>query len=172
MGDMMVYICSRRAWNPSLDPGLLQDESFECHYGNAATTIREYLVKPRRIPSTWPSHENCNAPYYCYGLTEKRGREGVAYFDEALKLADSPEVRNRVEKALICAHRLAMGKVWYGTEPENMTGEIKAEYRRLARNIFALCEKHGVNEHGESRPIEGVVAKVCKALQMGRDKRL
>ena len=170
MSDMMIYICSRMLWNPNLDPGLLQDEFLDLHYGKAATPIREYLVKLRRVLSTWPIHENCNAPYYSYGLTEKLGHEGLVYFDEALELADSAEVRNRVEKASICAHRLAMGKVWYGTEPENVTGKAREEYRRLAQKIFALCEKHGVNEHGESWAVKGAAANVRKALQMGDDE--
>ncbi len=170
MSDMMVYICSRMLWNPNLEPGLLQDEFLDLHYGRAAVPIREFLTRIRRTMSAWPLHENCNGPFYRYGLTEELGHEGVDYFDEALELAESDAIRDRVEKASICALRLAMGTVWYGTSPENLTPELKADYRSRARKIFALCEKHGVNQHGESWPIKGAKAEIRKALRMGKDE--
>ena len=170
MSDMMVYILSRMMWNPDLEVDVLQNEFLDLHYGRAAKPIRQFLAKVQRAVLDWPDHENCNAPFHAYGLTEQLGREGITIFDEALKLAESAEVRNRVEKASICAYRLALGEVWYGKTPTNLTPETKAEYRRIAYKMAELYKKHGVTEHGEGWPVSGAFAKVHSALGMAPDK--
>ena len=73
-------------------------------------------------------------------------------------------LKNGIEKASICAYRLALGKVWYGHQPVNPSAKQLKMYQQLARKTFQLAKKHDVSEHGEGWLMKGAEANVRKAL--------
>ena len=165
--DLMMYVLTRLAWNPQLSDATLTSEFLDLHYGSAAPPIREFLARVNEAVRMHWFHENCNGPMSAYGLTPELGRQGIELFDEAWRRAESQAQRDRVEKASVCAYRMALGDVWYGTPPAELSDEQAVEYRRLTRRIFELSEKHNVNEHREGTPIKRAAANVRKALGMG-----
>lgn len=162
--DLMIYVLGRLAWNPELNDTEVINEFLELHYGPGAKPIREFLALVAKASRNAPKHENCNAPMDAYGLTEELGRQGIELFKEATRLAETAAERERIEKASICAYRLALGNVWYGNQPADTSQKQLRRYQRIARKTFQLAKKHGVSEHGESWPMKGAEAKVRKAL--------
>ena len=87
-------------------------------------------------------------------------------FNKALALADTPELKARIEKASLVAYRMSLGVTWLGQTPEGMTDEDKADYRQSARKVFELCNKHNIIAVHEARRIEAVEKAIRKALDM------
>jgi len=98
------------------------------------------------------------------------GEKGMALFEQAMQVADSDELRRRVKKISLTALRLALEPVWWNaiearrrsrilktTLEEELVaiqpGDLR-RYRGMARKLFALAEKHGLEmyyEGGQAR---------------------
>ena len=91
-------------------------------------------------------------------------------FNKALALADTPELKARIEKASLVAYRMSLGVTWLGQTPEGMTDEDKADYRQSARKVFELCDKLNIVAVHEARRIEDVEKAIRRALQMAENE--
>ena len=162
--DMMIYVLARLAWNPELNDTEVMNEFLELHYGQGAEPIRDFLALVARDTRNAPLHDNCNGPLGAFRLTEELGHQGIELFKAAGQRAQTAEEKNRIEKASICAYRLALGEVWYGHEPVSASRNKRSRYYDLARKTFQLAKKHDVSEHGEGWQMKGAEANVRMAL--------
>lgn len=153
MCDLRNYIIARVIWNPDLDGARLLEEFVTLHYGKAAQPILDYInmlhdnaEESRRHPTCFPSPEQV-------GLRPEIARKAFEYFEKALALAESDDVRARVEKASICSYKAmieAGGSLEY--RDGALRGDLPPKYDRLIERYIALCEKYGMTHAAETVP--------------------
>ena len=144
------------------------NEFVDLYYGKAAGLVTEFLRLADNELRRGSQHPNCNGPniFTAYGYTQELGWHGIELFNQALALADTPELKARLEKASLVPYRMSLGVTWLGQTPEGMTEEDKLKYRNSARKLFALCKKHNITVVHEARMIEAVDKAIREALGM------
>jgi hypothetical protein len=178
------YIISNMIWEPSRGEHELMEEFLTLHYGKAAGPIREFIELVHDTARASGKHDQCHALSSEYGLGPEIGRKGLELFDEAMRLAESDEIRRRVEKASICCHALIL-------EPIMTPAYFKAKARRMGRDdgsafalpvgpaeelrplladFIALCKKHGVERSGEWAGWDGVEAALRESYGIAPDE--
>ena len=165
LSDLRVYVMTALIWDPSRDIDPLIDEFLTLYYQQAAPPIRRWidLFHDQAIASGKMS--NINSPARGYGLDAPLGEKGMRLFEQAMKLADTPELKRRVEKISVTALRLAVEPVWWNAieaprrarilkttlaeEQVSLTPDELQRYRTMARELFALAAKHGMDMYYE-----------------------
>ena len=87
------------------------EEFLHLHYGRAAETIRRYLDLVHDTAEASGQHNHCFGAAWDYGLDAETARRGLELFEEGMQLAETPEVRDRVEKASIACHAILVERV-------------------------------------------------------------
>ena len=163
--DLRNYMTSRLLWNPTLDGGQLMDEFLTLHYGRAAGPIRAFINLV---------HDNAEASgleTWCFGqakdfaIDESIAQAGLEAFAEALELAETEEIRRRVQKASICAYRAAIDKVYWVRDKKPVESEELAERMRpLVKRWIELCREYGVEWVQEGGAFESFAERISKGI--------
>lgn len=152
--DLRNYVLSRTLWDPSLDSKTLVEEFCNLHYQDAAPIILEYIKLIHDNAEQAHCHPNCGAFPVELGLTPDISRKAMDLFAKALAAAKSDEVRARVEKASIPAHRaliLVNGCPWK-FENGTVKRDWPEEYSGLVTNYIDLCKKYNMTMVSEQLP--------------------
>ena len=143
--DLRNYLISHLIWNPHLDADELLNEFVNLHYEAAAPPILEYInflhdnVEARGLhPRCFPTPEDV-------GLDAESTQTIFDYFQQALALAEKPEIRARVEKASIPAYKAMI--VAGGEMPSQKRQTLIDEY-------IALCECYNMSHAAETQTAE------------------
>ncbi|MBP7496122.1 MAG: DUF4838 domain-containing protein [Bacteroidales bacterium] len=151
LSDLRNYITSRCLWNPSLDSWELTKEFCELHYAKAAKPILEYLETLHKNIDKYNLKAKFNATPKEIGLDAKLSEYIMNKYEEALKLADNDIVRERVEKASLCAMvafiETARGEVEYQNNRLNFKSSEK--YKQVLTKFPGLAKKYGMNYYFE-----------------------
>ena len=143
--DLRNYLISHLIWNPQLDAETLLNEFVNFHYKTAAPPILEYITFLHDNAETKGLHPRCFPTPEDVGLDAESARTIFDYFQQALALAEKPEIQARVEKASIPAYKamLVAG------------GEMQPEKRRtLIDEYIALCERYNMSHAAEQQAAE------------------
>ena len=143
--DLRNYLISHLIWNPQLDAETLLNEFVNLHYEAAAPPILEYITFLHDNAETKGLHPRCFPTPEDVGLDAESARTIFDYFQQALALAEKPEIQARVEKASIPAYKamLVAG------------GEMQPEKRRtLIDEYIALCERYNMSHAAEQQAAE------------------
>ena len=166
--DLRNYVMARCLWNPELDSWEVAREFCRVHYGNAAQTIIDYLIylhnnaehsgfEPTCFPSPFEVGLNPDAADMCFG-----------FFKRALDKADDATVRDRIEKASICALRAVLE---VGGQLQVQEGSLKViyppKYGSIVADYLALTRKHGQTRAEEWEPIDHYYKLLDKATRVG-----
>ena len=143
--DLRNYLISQLIWNPHLDADAHLDEFVNLHYEAAAPPILEYInflhdnVEARSLhPRCFPTPEDV-------GLDAESSQTIFDYFQQALALAEKPEIRARVEKASIPAYKAMIVA----------GGEMPAQKRQtLIDEYITLCERYNMSHAAETQAAE------------------
>jgi hypothetical protein len=161
LSDLRNYIMSNLLWDPSRSGQPLRDEFLDLHYGRAAGPIRRFINLVHDNAAAKGLHHNCFGRGADYGVDEQIAQAGLDAFAEALRLADSDEMRARVEKASICAYRAAVESIWYVENwqevyptAEGLSPEVAGRMRPLVKRFLDLCDRHGVTRPREHSTME------------------
>ena len=149
--DLRNYLISHLIWDPHLDADALLNEFVNLHYETAAPSILAYIAFLHDNVETKGLHPRCFPTPEDVGLDAESTQTIFDYFQQALALAEKPEVRARVEKASIPAYkaRLVAG------------GEMPSEKRRaLIDEYIALCERYNMSHAAETQPAEAYFAEL------------
>ena len=98
LADLRAYLLAKVMWNPDLDTDDIMDDFIDGYYARSGRFIREYinllhnLVTPDTHIRLWQK------PYHA-PFTEAFIQQAEALFDRAERVADSSEIRRRVELA-------------------------------------------------------------------------
>jgi len=168
--DLRNYVTSRLLWDPSRSGAALIDEFLDLHYGKSAPPIRRFLDLSYERAVASGAHPRCFDAAGKWGIDEKLGREGIALFDEARRLAQDDAVRARVEKASIAAYRAALEPIWRYRGPGPVSDEVAKKMRPLARRFFELCGEHDVDMAAEGVYLRDVEKSLRKHLGVGDGK--
>lgn len=170
LSELRAYIISNLLWDPTRNGEELMNEFLELHYGRAAGPIREFIRRVHDRAEASGKHHNCFGRLNDYGLDESDAQAGVKLFTRALSLADTDEIRSRVERASVCAYRAALEPVWY-VSSRLADDELVKAMRPLAKSFFALCEKHGVDRAQETgEDIGGAKKRLKVVLGVGEEE--
>lgn len=153
LSDLRNYVMSGLLWDPTRSGQGLIDEFLDLHYAEAAAPIRRFIELVHDRAEASGLHKNCFGRASDYGIDESVARSGLDAFAEALKLASNDEVRQRVEKASICAYRAVIEPCWYLESSAALDPALKEQMLPLVRQFFVLCEKHGVTRVSEGRSV-------------------
>jgi len=170
--ELVQYVYAKILWDPRVDTYDVITEFIDLYYGKAARPIAEFLRLADNELRHANRHINCNAPdiFRDYGYTQEMGWRGIELFDEALALADTPELKARVEKVSLSAYRMSLGGAWLGREPQEFTDTSRERLRNSARILFALCKKHNIGLAHEGRRVSDAEAAVRRALGIKDDE--
>lgn len=166
--ELVQYVYAKLLWDPRVDTFDVINEFVDLYYGKAAGPVAEFLRLADNELRRHSDHPNCNGPniFAGYGYSQELGWRGIELFNEALELAETPEVKSRVEKASLVPWRMSLGVTWLGQTPEEMTADNKVDYRRSARKVFELCKKHNIVAAHEARRIDDVETAIRQALEL------
>ena len=143
--DLRNYLISHLIWDPYLDSDALLNEFVNLHYGAAASPILEYIAFLHDNAEARGLHPRCFPTPEDVGLDAESAQTIFDYFQQALAVAEDPEIRERVEKASIPAYKamLVAG------------GDMKAEKRQtLIDEYIALCERYNMSHAAETQTAE------------------
>lgn len=150
LSDLRNYIIANLIWDPSRSGERLLDEFVALHYGKAAPAVRRYIDVVHDAAEASGAHRNCFAGKAGdYGLGPEAAGEAMALFARAEELAETEDVRKRVEKASIGAYRLALDPIWYADDPSKVDADLLARLRPLAKRFLDRCAAHGVDRASE-----------------------
>ena len=143
--DLRNYLISQLIWNPHLDADAHLNEFVSLHYEAAAPPILEYInflhdnVEARGLhPRCFPTPEDV-------GLDAESAQTIFDYFQQALVLAEKPEIRARVEKAAIPAYKAMI--VAGGEMPSQKRQTLIDEY-------ITLCQRYNMSHAAETQAAE------------------
>ena len=170
LSDLRVYVMTSLIWDPSRDIDTLIDEFLALYYQEAAPPIRQWIDLFHDQALASGKMSNINSPARGYGLDAPLGEKGMRLFQQAMELADTPELKRRVEKISVTALRLAVEPVWWNAieaprrarilkttvaeERVSLTSAELQRYRTLVRELFALAAKHGMAMYYEGGKLE------------------
>lgn len=145
--ELRTYIMVNLLWNPNRSGQQLMEEFLTLHYGKAAGPIRRFInLLHDHTAATVPHVNSSNKYAKGYGFDESIADSGLKAFEEALELAENETIKTRVEKASICAYRLAVEPVWrMKLKDKSELDPVLAERMRpLLKRLFELYEKYGI----------------------------
>lgn len=143
--DLRNYLISHLIWNPHLDAETLLNEFVNFHYETAAPPILAYITFLHDNVEARGLHPRCFPTPEDVGLDAESAQTVFDYFQQALALAENPEIRARVEKASIPAYKamLVAG------------GDMESQKRQmLIDEYITLCERYNMSHAAETQAAE------------------
>ncbi|MDQ1256979.1 MAG: hypothetical protein QG656_1580 [Candidatus Hydrogenedentes bacterium] len=155
ISDLRNYAMSRCLWKPGRDSWKEAEEFCRLHYREAARPILDYLAYYHDLVDATGVHPTCFPTESSLCIGPDTAPRILAFFREALSLAQSDEVRARVEKASICAYRAALSAAGMRLVYDN--GICRPDLTGLEPDLLdryaALCAKYGVTMEDELTPV-------------------
>jgi hypothetical protein len=172
LSDLRNYVISGLLWDPNRSGQQLMEEFLALHYGRAAGPIRRFINRVHDHAEASGLHPNCFGRAADYAVDESIAQAGLEAFAAALQLADTDEIKARVEKASICAYRAAIEPVWNLDGPAALTPEMAERMRPLVREFLRLCEKYGVTQFNEGMPMKDARERLRNLFGVAGDAEL
>jgi len=164
--DLRNYMTANLLWDPNRSGRQLMDEFLNLHYSRSADPIRRFINLVHDNAEASGLQTGCGGQAKDFAIDESIARAGLDAFDEALKLADSDAVRQRVEKASICAYRAAIEPVYGSDDPSKVDAELAQRMRPLVKRWIELCRKYSVTEVHETGPFERRAERISRAVEL------
>jgi hypothetical protein len=143
--DLRNYLISHLIWDPHLDVDVLLNEFVNLHYGAAAPPILAYITFLHDNVEARGLHPRCFPTSEDVGLDAESTQTIFDYFQQALALAENPEIRGRVEKASIPAYKAMLVA---GSDTESQKRQT------LIDEYIALCERYNMSHAAETQTAE------------------
>jgi hypothetical protein len=166
LSDLRNYVMAGLLWDPTRSGQQLIDEFLDLHYGKAAPPIRRFINMYHDRCESLGIHRNCFGRAVNYAIDETITKAAMDAFAEALTLADSDEVKARVEKASICAYRCAIDPAWEHHTGKPLDGAEAQRLRPIVKRFFELCTKFGVPMFAETITIDQAKQRLRTNLGM------
>lgn len=171
-GELTNYVIGRLLWDPSLDSEMLIDEFLRLHYGRAAPPIRRYLDLFYDHAEAKGIDKNCFGHASDFGVDDTVIQAGLDAYDEAVRLAESDEIRDRLDMVKLWASRAAIEDAWLAVRPHRppshsrdeadawlkeqgvksgyIDPQVQQRTRAHVRELFRLIRKHNVTYWNET----------------------
>jgi hypothetical protein len=156
LSDLRNYVMSRCLWKPGRDSWQEALEFCRKHYAESAQPIIDYLTFYHNLIEKEKKHPLlfCTEASLC--LNSETVKEIDNYFTEALALAQSEEVRSRVEKASLCVYRAKLSVASMELKYENglCNPALEGENENVLERYAELCDKYNVSMENEQIKID------------------
>lgn len=156
LSDLRNYVMARCLWKPGRDSWREAEEFCRLHYAESAGPIIEYLKWYHDLVDKSGAHPTCFPTESSLCIGPDSARRIMAYFREAVVLAESGVVKARVEKASLCAYRAAVSassmKLTY--RDGKCYPDLSEYGTDLLEKYAAMCERFGVTMDDEMIPTE------------------
>ncbi len=119
LSDLRNYVMSRCLWRPGRDSWQEAINFCRMHYAESAQPIIDYLTYYHDLVDQQGRHPGCFPTEASLCLNPESVKRIDEYFVEALALAQSEEIRSRVEKASLCAYRAMLSVATMDLEYKN-----------------------------------------------------
>ena len=151
LSDLRNYVMSRCLWKPGKDSWTEAMNFCRMHYAESAQPIIDYLTYYHDLIDKENKHPACFPTEASLFLNSESVKRIDEYFTEALALAQSEEVRSRVEKVSLCAYRAKLSVATMELKYEN--GICKPSLGGADENLLVryaeLCDKYNVSRENE-----------------------
>ena len=151
-------------WDPNRNGRKLMEEFLNLHYGRAAAPIRRFIELVHDHAEASGVHPGCFGEAKDYAIDESVVQAGLEAFDQALKLAENDAVRQRVEKASICAYRAAIEPIWYIDDPSEVDPMLAKQMQPLVQRFLDLCLQYKVAEDNEGHSFDDTIARIRRVV--------
>jgi hypothetical protein len=186
--DLRTYLLTSLHWNPYQDSDALIDEFLAMYYGEApAKLIRQWLDLVHDGVDR-SQHTNIGYQARHIGLDPALGETGLRLFEEAMAKAETPEIRDRIEKVSITAWRLVCEPLFWNACWARMTADAREvpladvsfpltdaermEQREHYRRLLALCNKYEINQYREGILIDHASEQIRNYLGLGEGEEI
>ncbi|MGQ9461724.1 MAG: DUF4838 domain-containing protein [Candidatus Fervidibacter sp.] len=151
MAPLRAYVLAKLLWDPDTDVKRHINDFLNGYYGKAAGPIRAYMELLHRQVREKGYHAHIYDPPTALYLNSDEFLEGAErLFDEAERLAESEEIRSRVQIARL--------PIWYVKIATNrVTGE---ERTNLLRKFLSIARKAGITHISEGRGLDDWAKKM------------
>ncbi|MCC6489267.1 MAG: DUF4838 domain-containing protein [Candidatus Hydrogenedentes bacterium] len=168
LSDLRNYVMSRCLWKPGRDSWKEAEEFCRLHYSEAAQPILDYLKYYHDLVGAAGVHPTCFPTESALAINVESTRRIMEYFQQALALAKSDDVRARVEKASLCGYRAALSAAAMRLVYSDgvVRPDLSAFEPNLLEHYAELCARHGVTMEDEQTPIDQFLA-AQRELQAG-----
>lgn len=161
MSDLRNYVMARTIWNPALDSWELVEEFCRLHYAESAEPILAYLTMLHDNAEARNVHPSCFPTAGEVGLDHEVALAALGYFDNAMKMATSDVVRDRVEKASICAYKALLTTSNASKYADGRCAlNVPEDYANLIPDYIALVRKHNVERSRETQSMEEFIGQI------------
>ena len=168
LSDLRNYVMARCLWKPGRDSWAEAEAFCRMHYAEAAQPILDYLAYYHDLVAQEGLHPGCFPTEAELGIGPETARRIIAYFDQALALAKSDEVRARVEKASLCGYRAALSASTMHLAYANgiCTPQLDGIEDGLLDRYAELCARYEVAMDGEQKTCDQYLQEM-RALYAG-----
>lgn len=151
MAPLRAYVLAKLLWNPDTDVKRHINDFLHGYYGKATGPIRAYMELLHRQVREKGYHAHIfEAPTLPHLNNDEFLDSAERLFDEAERLAESEEIRSRVQVARL--------PVWYVKIATNkVTGE---ERMNLLRKFLTIARKAGITHISEGRGLDDWAKKM------------
>lgn len=164
ISDLRNYVMSRCLWKPGRDSWKEAETFCRLHYREAAQPILDYLAYYHGLVDTAGVHPGCFPTESELCINPDSAQRIRAFFQEAISLAQSGEVRARVEKASLCAYRAALSASSMRLAYDN--GICRPDLTGLDSDLLeryaALCKQYGVTMEDEQTSVDKYIDDLRK----------
>jgi len=168
LSDLRNHVMSRCLWKPGRDSWQEALEFCRLHYAEAAPPIIAYLIYYHDLIEDQGRHPTCFPTEASLCINPVTAQRIAAYWAEALALARSEAVRNRVEKASLCAYRAQLSAATMDLKYEE--GVCKPYLEGVSVDLLEryakLCAKYDVSMENE-RTAAGTYLDTMRQLYAG-----
>ncbi|MAG16538.1 MAG: hypothetical protein CMJ21_00555, partial [Phycisphaerae bacterium] len=169
LSELRNYMITSLIWDPNRSGQQLMDEFLSLHYGKAAAPIRRYIDLIHDAAEASGAHRHCFAEHpEQYGIDQSLAPQVLDLFAQALALAKTDEIKQRVEKASIAAYRLAIHPVWDAKNPADVDSALLKKMRPLVRRFLELGTRFEVDRVAENTEFEDVSLRLGRLIDDAR----
>jgi hypothetical protein len=165
-------------WDPTLDDRKVIDEFLTLYYGRAANAVREYLSLIGDTARGSGIHQHCFGSAASYGIDAKVAHSALGLLEKGMAVAESDEVKRRVEKVTIGPHTVLIDPFarWIRNHHRQISSdnhikvppEVVSGISSELREVFRLYERHGVDLFSEGLRVAAVKSTLPAELLPAR----
>ena len=164
MDELKAFLCAKLMWDAHADPREIQADFLNGYFGKAGKPIGDWLGLLERKVLVEDIHgrifQKADAPY----LTPDVMAEGERLFDEAERVADNPEVLERVKHARLGIEYVKVMRE-IGKAQKSGTPEEKATAIEMLDALVQECKADGMTAIREWATIDQTVEKITAPLR-------
>ena len=164
MDELKAYLCAKLMWNTKANAWAVQNDFLNGYFGKAGKPIGEWIAMLHHKVLAEDIHggifQRADAPF----LTPEIMAEGERLFDEAERVADDPEVLERVKHARLGIEYVKVRREVTKAEDSGDPAEKAAALRKLEA-LVQECKADGITALREWATIDQSFEKIAKPLR-------